>query len=541
MSVQVNFPNGGAFTLATNSMARVASENSSDGGLHTFVVGSPSHPDVPRDRLAKWMQERIERGHLGDFSAVEGIFSVFVVDCRDGVLHVLTDVLGLRPLYVRRKDNDVWLSTRVGTKWDAKAFSAAINMDAVRSWACFGYNATDGALWQGWRRLPGAVHLLVSRAGEQERAYHRLAFSARQAGADELTDRMIASVERSFSTQTAGLSSCKLSLSGGFDSRLLAGIGSRQRLPGFQVSVVNGSGNWRDRLANESTESRLAREACKRLGLPLNVIELGRDVWESFGEPFHLMADGFPITKQLIALIVGNGQSSPVINGFLGDSLMRGSWDCIDGKPEQSFKGGDLVDMMLRRHSQLPAYLLVDKPARLLTDWARSFLGKAMAPHYAAERAVFMLDLEMRQRFYMSNNFLQHLHQCEPVLPFATAELVDLKLSIGNGVLTLDSFRNGIRRRFPEIGDVPHSSDIRRSRPQRFRLASYTNRQWTRHALASLRRKNALALFNRRILVPRLLVGAVDARLEFVAETAMRFLMLERLAKHLGVEMDWER
>lgn len=532
---------GVSFALATGVSTPLAHAEVGDGLLHAWILGSPTHPDVPRERIAQWALNTLESGKTPSFAAVEGIFSAFILDRRQGTLQVVTDVLGLRPLYMRRDGTDVWLSTRVGSSWDAKAFPPRANMDAVRSWACFGYNATDGALLQGWRRLPAALHLRLSEDETSESVYHRFDLAPSQVDAPELTDRMIAAVERSFRNQTRGINGCKLSISGGFDSRLLAAISSRQAPPSFQVLVVNGSDNWRDRLAGESTECRLARQVCHKLSLPLKVVELEHDWLHAFGEPFLLMADGFPITKQIIALVVGSGTSAPVVNGFLGDNLMRGSWDSIDGKTELDFERSNLVCEMHRRHSQLPCYLLEEKSARDLTEWGRAFLDKAMGPYYEADRALVMLDLQMRQRFYMSNNFLQHLDQCEPVLPYATAELVELKLSIRNGGLDFDTFRDSISRNYPEIANIPHSKEIAKSNPPRFRPSSYTNRRWALQVLASLRNKDLLRGFDRRKLLPRLAAGAIDGRLEFVAQTAMRFLMLERVAARLGVVLDWGR
>lgn len=535
----LTLPSGRSFSLASGVSSPISHSQFRDEGVHVWILGSPVHQRVSKEGLADWVVQAIKRGETSRIAAVEGIFSVFVLDLRHETLHIVTDVLGLRPIFIRDTDDGVCLANRVGNAWDASTFRARVNMEAVRSWACFGFNATDGALLEGWRRLPAATHLQIRNGGSKESIYHQFDLEPQNTDVAEVTDQMIASVNRSLLAQTHGLSAYKLSLSGGFDSRLLAVIANRNQLSGLRVSVVNGSDNWRDRFAGESTESRIAKQVCQQLGVPINVIEFDGDWVDAYGEPYLLMSDGFPIGKQIISLVVESGSSSPVINGFLGDNLMRGSWDAVDGKTEDQFANDKLVPVMYRRHSQLPGYLFDKKLANGLADWAHAFLDRWMMPYYEVNRAFVMLDLQMRQRLYMSNNFLQHIDQCEPILPFATADLVQLKLSVGNGLLNLDTFRDAFDRHFPEVRGIPHSKEIAKRGSPRFRISTPSKRRRALQVLAALHDKEALRGFNRRVLLPRLAASVVDGRQEFVADTAMRFLLLEKVADHLGVSLDW--
>jgi len=469
---------------------------------------------------------------------IEGLFAGFLLDLPRTCLIAMTDVLGLRPLYLRRHGDDVWLATRVGNLWDRRTFDAGFDREALSCWAIFGYNATDRALLAGWRRPGPAALLRIDGSGVTETLYHRFDLTARAENAEETGERLLPLVERSFVSQTRASGPFKLALSGGFDSRLLAALSARHCPSLVQVLVAAASHDYRDGLAGESTESRLAGEICRRLGLPLEVIPVKRDALHAFGEPFLLMADGFPITKQMIDLIASHGRSLPVTNGFLGDNLMRGSWDRIEGRTEAELGGGHLVALLLRRHSQLPLFLAAEGHAHELDAWAKRFLADLIAPYRDASRAIVGTDLMFRQRFYMSNNFLQHLNRCDPLLPFATAALVAAKLAIPDGTLSFEGFRAVLGRAFPQISDVPHTKDLARPTP-RFRFSSYTKRRWALDLAGMLTRGHALGPLNRQVLVPRILAGTVDGRYEFVAEVAMRFAMIEALFEQLRLEIPW--
>jgi hypothetical protein len=161
-----------------------------------------------------------------------------------------------------------------------------------------------------------------------------------------------------------------------------------------------------------------------------------------------------------------------------------------------------------------------------------------VAPYSQDRRAVVGAAIWMHDRLYMSNNFLQHMHICEPVLPYATTELVRLKLAVQDGTLTFESFRGAIKRHFPSIGDIPHTKDLKQP-AKSLRLTAPSKRGWAIDALLSLRKNHSLGAFDGRTLAPRLAMATLDGRLEYVARTAMRFLIFETLADRLDLVLDW--
>ncbi len=534
----VHLAEGRTFHLFAGAAAPLRRTASPDGQCLLWTLGQAAHPEVEPGHLGGWMLGVVGRGETARLAEIEGLFAAFLLDVPGNNLIAVTDVLGLRPLYLRRNGADVWLATRVGGLWDRRVFKEGFDQEALSCWTVFGYNATDRSLLAGWRRPGPATLLRIDASGVTETLYHRFDFTARTSDADETGAHLLTVVERSFLAQTRVSGPFKLALSGGFDSRLLAALSARHCPSLLRVLVAAASHDYRDGLAGESTESRLAGEICRRLGLPIEVIPVERDAFHAFGEPFLLMADGFPITKQMIDLIASHGALLPVMNGFLGDNLMRGSWDRIDGRTEAELEDKDLVGRLLRRHSQLPLFLAAEGHARELGAWAKRFVADLIAPYREASRAIVGTDLMFRQRFYMSNNFLQHLDRCDPVLPFATAALVAAKLAIPDGTLSFEGLRALLGRTFPEIGDVPHTKDVARAAP-RIRLSSYTKRRWALEIAGKLARGHTLGPLDRKVLVPRLLAGTVDGRYEFVAEVAMRFAIIEALSEQLGLETPW--
>ena len=82
--------------------------------------------------------------------------------------------------------------------------------------------------------------------------------------------------------------------------------------------------------------------------MPLVELAMPRSEWDLYDDVFHLSADGFPISKMQTYCIAEQYPLIPMINGYLGDSLIRGSKDTFLGKYEGEWKD-DLVGILEKK------------------------------------------------------------------------------------------------------------------------------------------------------------------------------------------------
>ena len=201
----------------------------------------------------------IESGVLKQIKTSEGEFVSLVLDCGDDpAIHIINDRFGARPMY--------WLHID-----DLTAFSSnllfliyLLDLDSkadVLGWLqIFSYSHTlgDRTNTKGIRRLTPASHLTISRTGADCRPYwhlcHRSAYDLDPA---EHAERTFEAMRRSTAARARLSDAGFVTLSGGLDSRLVAGT-----LPDesdFYLYTFSAAGNDADVAAARQVAERLRR------------------------------------------------------------------------------------------------------------------------------------------------------------------------------------------------------------------------------------------------------------------------------------------
>src|SRR5690242_17627505 len=194
------------------------------------------------------------------------------------------------------------------------------------------------------------------------------------------------------------------------------------------------------------------------------------------------MADGFPVTRQLSHVIAARRPDVPVLNGYLGDSLVRGSHDRCFGKLDRDTPD-DLAAVLQRAHSlvgnrfDLIDSHVVQQIERRSLAAMRSLIERGSA---LGKRFLYF-DLFGRQRHYISNNFLQHLDLAEAVVPFYNPGLIADRFAYDYTCFNWELYELLLRTQFPAIGDIPHNARLPESKKPR--KISSASRQWATHLL----------------------------------------------------------
>ena len=209
--------------------------------------------------------------------------------------------------------SDVWELERAGL------IASDIDYDVVGTWIYYVHEFHRRSLFKDCHRLPHSS-LNTWHAGE---------FKSTSYLNDEIGDRVVTReamaeivhdrVSRDFDALMDGVPEVSIGLSGGFDSRYLAALAVRK--PGLKVSAHV--------VANDETEVTIARHMAGALELKLDVIATDGTQWNMFDQPYGFGGEGFPMTRQVCRLIAERRPGVPMINGFLGDAVIRSSG--IDG------------------------------------------------------------------------------------------------------------------------------------------------------------------------------------------------------------------
>ncbi|MGE3934445.1 MAG: asparagine synthase-related protein [Rhodospirillaceae bacterium] len=498
-------------------------------GATVHLWGMPAHPTVARDAVAAWVGGAVTGGAGGRLAELTGTFVAVVHEPAAGRVSLVNDVLGIRPLLLHEAGGAVAFGSDA---WALHALGFAgrgVDMAAVGAWVVFGFNGTDAALFAGLRRAaPGSVATIENGA---IRSSPYVTFAAADAPGDverlaaEIHDR----VDHAVCAALRGADTVALPLSGGFDSRHLL-ANARAVLPADRIRCVH--------VGYDPHEAAIARAVAAVAGTPLDVVDAAGSPWDLYDDPFGWTADGFPITRFGTDVAARRDPGRPSLNGFMGDSLVAGSKDRIDGRTEPEW-GDDAAAALIRFHRIVRTDVFGPAAARALDGHARAFADRAVAAGRALGKVFAWADFYQRQRFYIANNFLLHLDAAEALTPFYQAPMLALKLGHAYGPFAPALHARLLQRFFPAYGAIPHAAAAGKAKAARGRVSRFARRTAPGLA-AALLQPGRLRFADRAHCLPRVLAAAAGhAGSEDVVMTLERLRRLEDRLAAAGLAIDW--
>ncbi|MFO7609548.1 MAG: asparagine synthase-related protein [Candidatus Krumholzibacteriia bacterium] len=294
-------PSGGT---ATAGSATVFATGSVWDGPGAAVLASP-------DRiLAAWQDRPDPLRPLWT-----GVFALARCDDAARTLTVVSDRFGALPVYWREQDGIVTVSTQLKVLVDPG--TEHLDEEAFTEFMAMGYLLGPRTLVAGVHRLPAHHVLICSPAGARVAALPEPGTPRNRVADDDALDAFDAMVARNLERFAAHTPSWAIALSGGLDSRLVAGAALRTGLPlaGFTAGIPG------------SLEVEVAARMARHLGIPLHhhVIDgrlqpewFGRSVW--FGEgrclPNHM--------HYISANLLDEVPPGPLLHGLIGEGIMGG-------------------------------------------------------------------------------------------------------------------------------------------------------------------------------------------------------------------------
>jgi hypothetical protein len=515
-------------------------------GSCTYAWGIPAHPTVAKSEIAAWVTRVHASGEWHRFRELLGTFVIIIDEPRRRRVTFVDDVLGIRPLFVGHRagrlvfGSDVWTMHRMGFT------SGQIDYRALTSWIAFSCSYSGGTLFEDLRRLaPGTVTVFEDgRLSEQP--YASFSTASRIPETEEAADDIHHIVSSTAQALFASNPSITLALSGGFDSRYLLALALRNHVNIARLITVG----------YPSEEAEVARKVADVLGVTVEDLSTGDNEWDTFEEPYHFSADGFVIRKHLSYRIAQEAPGVPLANGFLGGIVVRGHDDTLAGKYESEW-GSELAAALQSAYLLTSFDIFRDDIARRVGEGSRSILQDIVEEgRLRIGKSLDWFNLYSRQRFYTSNNFLEHLGVSEALLPFYSWDLLQYKVSLPYRVFNDDVFLTIFRKQFPPLADIVHSDYLQKqrgrwdspsSRIERWlsllrKRSSKTSARWARELLPVVRKGDWLSLLSRRRATLLLTAGLIRHP---VAESSIflmkRLHLLEERIRGEGLEFDWQR
>ncbi len=443
-----------------------------------FAVVAPA--DHPLDPVLAWDEEgrafALLRGELlieggeaahllalarrygGSFTQrLNGDFAAALWDGEDARLTLLTDHLGMHPLYYHLRGRHLFVGTRLAHLLALPDLHPTLDRRALAAFLAVEYPVGEATLVEQVALVPPATRLSWKDGVMRLEGYwHPWALSpSPMQGRERWLEGLLHYLREAVARQRRRLGEQGgLLLSGGLDSRLLLALLAEEGVrPATYTFGLRGS-----------DDVRWGREVARRMGLPHQVAVLHPSHLPRLAERAVELTDGMTgaIHFHLLWGREEDGRWPPLLYlGFLGDALF--------GNHLSPLLWGRYSTTEIRRYLFRRANVAFRREdlERLLTPrWYGSlregaweaFRDAVAVPQGDAAQVAVAFDLWQRQRRFIASGhrLLRPWHRL--ALPFADRELVAYVLRIPPGLLlNRELMIEALLRIAPELGHVPYT------------------------------------------------------------------------------------
>lgn len=490
------------------------------------IIGSVENVDDPVREIVN----AVASENYSFLSSLTGSFIVILFDHFNETLVIVSDPLSTKPFFVRRHAYGVVFGSDVRLLAKLGLSSTVIDESAVRAWIYFGFNPTCRTLFRDLEKLPPCSVTAFNVNEVISKTFRASASGSVVTNQSDAADLLYSMVYDSTRALTDPLDDLVVSLSGGFDSRLLAGILEKHRgLRGVQLVTV----------ASDEAESILARQVGDRLGAEVEVLKVSGSLWDAYADPFHFTPDGFPTTKNVCHLVADAKRGTPIINGYLGDIIIR---DSLGQKFNKLYHDKSLLSFA-RFFSQNKALSVLMGQIKWLS-LEKAALNLMMADFPPSLMAIVGLteaNLYLRQRSHIVNNFVEHLELAEAVLPLLQGAMIDFRLAHPNDFFNSELYKLIFQRHLPNLDKIIHSSDYKLSSIYKFNYSSLLSRLSEDIMKHKLINGSALPFLRWSHVFSRLAGYRLGREsCEYVVVRVNLLYMLEREVEEMGQTLNWK-
>ena len=496
---------------------------------YTYVWGIPAHPEISTKDIPEWCVNVVAEERYDSFKELIGTFVIVIDEPGQHRITFITDILGIRPMFIGKHNDQIVFGSDVWSIHRAGLSAGKIDYDAVSAWIAYGFNCTDGTLFSDLRRLPPGSAVIFQNDQYTEVPYAEFESKSQTPRIEQVSEEVHHIVSSNIKPLLANHNQIFFPLSGGYDSRYLLALSLSLGKTSIECATVSFT----------EEEGHIAHQVARVLGVPLKTYNINGPLWDFYDEVYHFMADGFPISKFVPYRLAQDNTGIPMVNGFMGDVLIRGDSDRYMGKYETEWKE-DLVDVLQRKHLKISFNLFRKEIARKIQMRSRSPMERAVREGEKIGKVFGWQDFYYTHRFVISNNFLQHIGLTEALIPFYNWSLLSYKMEHDYRVFNLDTYRGIFQKYFPKLAKIPRSSDLPKKRRKQVGVAKCTKR-WARELFPKILDPKCLSLLEKKLCIPVDIAGIFGLRragsLIFILE---RLYLLEKRARDAGLDFDWE-
>jgi hypothetical protein len=220
---------GGAFAAITtgDQWSPIAMRRSAQNGNLLLVSGVPLPNGASLDATFNDVLRNDFRFASQELSKLDGAHASLFWDAQSRKLVIVTDILGMQPLYLAQQNGKLILATELKGVCACGSVDAEMDLAGWGAFLSFGHNLGDRTMMAGVRKAPaGSILIYDADTGSlEENPYWNWPAPKREIALQSVdTGSLIEPLRRDVERYLEHSADSILLLSGGFDSRLLLGL-----------------------------------------------------------------------------------------------------------------------------------------------------------------------------------------------------------------------------------------------------------------------------------------------------------------------------
>ncbi len=387
---------------------------------------------------------------------LNGLYLIAIYDKRLNTFYLINDRYGFKKCYYWLNNDELIFNRDYKHICNHPDFRGHIDEDALADFLYLGFVLEDRTFFREIKLLPAASILTFEKGNISIEKYWDYSFY-RQSKQDrteadylkEFYQKLLSAVDK----RIKGRTDLILPLSGGLDSRTLAGMVSKARFGGKVRALSYGHDYCYDVV--------YGKKIANALRYPHTFLPVSTDYLTRYAEKFVSLTDGtircHNAHLMLFHDFLFGKKCSNVLTGFLGDVLTGTNFN-------KEWIGNDENDVILKTF-EISVNHLDDLKYYLTNDLYERIVDKTIPSikkyfHATNTEDLFYkahyLTLTQRQRRYVAFNIFSYEPLGNVLSPFTDNDLVDFIIGVPKEFLMEQSlYRKMIARYLPEVASAP--------------------------------------------------------------------------------------
>jgi asparagine synthetase B (glutamine-hydrolysing) len=401
---------------------------------------------------AEILLESYFRIGVESLQGLNGLYGIVIWDDREKSFYALTDRGGFTWIYYWQGSDGLVFGSECRAILSHSEYRKSIDMEGVVNFLGAGYCFEDRTLFQGIKMIPQGSRLAYKDGKLELKKYWDYSVRPVEGNLEEYSERFFSLLNESFQQCVRGVNKVFIPLSGGLDSRTMAGLAASN---GIEIhSCTTGHPGFRD--------FRYGRKLGEKISTNHTILPIGNNFLKKYGASGVERTEGAVVINvfYLAQLYEWTGSADVLVSGFLGDTLTGLSLTRRTGNAEEAIKSTFLQSFDFEELTSILAPAL--RPLSELNSlYLNESLSKAMAESMCDKRLI--VNLRERQRRHTCY-FLPALgSKWNVVAPFSDNNVIDFILTVPTRFRDKQiMYKKMICEKLPAMASVPESHTGRR-------------------------------------------------------------------------------